>query len=120
MLSTLDILNLVEEEKRCNIKELARKLDIPEAQLSKILEDLSKKDIVQYDAENGKVALPKWIENLDREIEEIRPAVGTMILPKNQELTLQNLTIGNLTGIDLELNVTLGARRKEITICKVT
>lgn len=120
MLSTLDILNVVEEEKSCNIKELAKKLDIPEAQLSKILENLSRKDIVQYNAETGKVTLPRWIENLDREIEEIKPAVGTIILPKNQELTVQGITIGNLADIDLELNITLGAKRKEITICRST
>ena len=120
MLSTLDILAAVEEEESYNIRELAKKLGIPQPQLERILRDLAKKGVLEYDDKTKQARIPQWIANLDKEIEEIKPAVGTIILPKNQNITIQDLTIGNLTDTDLELNVTLRARQKEIAICKST
>jgi predicted transcriptional regulator len=120
MLDTMDILSIVEEEETCDSKQLAKRLGISLQQLEKILRDLSKKNVLEYDAETGEIKLPQWLSDLDKEIEEIKPTVGTIVLPKNQEIKLQDMVIGNLTDMDLELNVTLTMRRKEIAICKIT
>ena len=55
-----------------------------------------------------------------KEIEELQPATGAIILPRYQELKIHDLTLGNFTRNDLELKVRLTARQKEIAICDVS
>jgi len=120
MLSTIDILAIIKEEETYNIKQLAKKLEIQLEQLEKIIKDLSEHELVEYNQQTGKVKMSPWLTNINKEIEGIKPATGTIILPKNQEIKLQDVTIGNFTDTDLELNMTLKAKQKEIAICKIT
>lgn len=120
MLSTTDILSVIEEEKTYDIKQLAKKLEIQMEQLEKILKDLSKYNLVEYNQQTGKVKISPWLINIDKEIEDLKPATGTIILPKNQEIKLQDVTIGNFTDEDLELNVKMKTKQKEIAICKIS
>lgn len=120
MLSTTDILSIIEQEKIHDIKQLAKQLEIPVEQLEKILKDLSKHNLVEYNQQMGKVKISPWLININKEIEELKPTTGTIILPKNQEIKLQDVTIGNFTNEDLELNVKLKAKRKEIAICEIS
>ena len=119
MLSTTDILSIIEEEKILGIKQLAKQLEMPVVQLEKILKDLGKHNLVEYNQQTGKVKISPWLINIDEEIEQLKPTTGTIILPKNQEIKLQDVTIGNFTNEDLELNVKIKAKRKEIAICKI-
>lgn len=119
MLSTIDILSLIEEQKTVNIKQLAKKLEIPSSNLKEILLNLAKNKLIEYNEKTGKIKLPNWLTEIDKEIEELKPATGAIILPRYQEIRIQDITIGNLTKNDLELNVRLRARLKEITICDV-
>lgn len=116
MLSTTDILSIIEEQKTYHIKQLAKNLEIRVEQLEKILKDLSEHQLVQYDQQTGKVTLSPWLANINEEIENLKPATGSLILPKNQEIKIQDITIGNFTEKDLELNIRLKAKRKEIAI----
>lgn len=120
MLSTTDILSIIEEEKTYNIKRLAKKLEIQMEQLEKILKDLSKYNLVEYNQQTGKVKISPWLINIDKEIEDLKPTTGTIILPKNQEIKFQDVTIGNFTDEDLELNVKMKTKQKEIAICKMS
>jgi hypothetical protein len=79
-----------------------------------------KKSVVEYNGHTGKVRLSRWIARLGKELENIRPAAGTIILPRNQEIELQNIAVGNFTNTDLELIVRLRTNRKEIAICTVS
>jgi hypothetical protein len=119
MLSTMDILSVIEEQETHD-RHLAKKLEIELQQLKKILMNLSKHNIIEYNVNNGKVKLRTWLVNINEKIENARPGTGTVILPKNQEIKLQDITIGNFTDQDLELNVRLGIKQREIAICKIT
>jgi hypothetical protein len=120
MLSTIDILSLIEEQKTVDIKQLTKKLEIPLGNLKEILIDLAKYKLVEYNEKTGKIKLPNWLAKIDREIEELKPATGAIILPKYQEIKIQDFTIGNFTKSDLELKVRLKARLKEIAICDLS
>ncbi|MDI6904261.1 MAG: hypothetical protein QMD13_02045 [Candidatus Bathyarchaeia archaeon] len=120
MLSTTDILTTIKEEETYNIKQLAKKLEIPTEELEKIIKNLREHDLLEYNEQTGEVKLPSWLINIDKEVENIKPATGTILLPKNQEITLQDVVIGNFTDKDLELNVRLKMKLKEIALCKVT
>jgi len=119
MLTTADLLAIIKEEETYNIKQLAKKLEIPTEQLEKIIKNLREHDLVEYDEQTGEVKLPSWLVNIEKEVENIKPAIGNIILPKNQEITIQDVVIGNFTDKDLELNVRLKMKLKEIAICNM-
>jgi len=120
MLSTIDILSLIEEQKTIDIKQLAKKLEMPLGNLKEILIDLAKNKLIEYNDKTGKIELPNWLTKIDKEIEKLKPATGAIILPRYQEIRIQEITIGNFTKNDLELKVRLKARLKEIAICDVS
>jgi len=119
MLSTTDLLSVIEEQKTYTVKQLAKNLEIPLEQLEKILNELSQHDLVQYNQKTSKVKLSPWFANIDQEIGNAKPATGSFILPKNQEIKIQDITIGNFTEKDLEINIRLKAKTKEIAIAEI-
>ena len=119
MLTTTDILSTIEEQKTHDIKQLAKNLEIPIEQLEKILKELREHNIVQYDQQTGKTTLSPWLTNINKEIENTKPATGSLILPKNKEIKIQDITIGNFTEKDLELSIRLKAKTKEIAISEI-
>lgn len=119
MLSIIDILSTIEEEETYNIKQLAKRLETSKEQLKKIIKDLREHDLVEYDDQTGQVKLPLWLVNIEKEFENIKPATGNVILPKNQEIKIQDVVIGNFTDKDLELSLRLKPKLKEIAICNL-
>jgi transcription initiation factor IIE alpha subunit len=119
MLSAIDILAIIKGEEAYPIKQLAEKLEITTQQLKKIIKDLSEHNIVEYNEQTEQVKLPLWLVNIERQAESIKAATGTIILPKNQEIKIQDFTIGNFTEKDIELNIRLKANLKEIAICNM-
>lgn len=117
MPTTMDILATIEEQRNLDIKKLAERLEMQLEPVEEIMEDLKRHNLVEYEAETGKISLPEWITEINKEIEKIRPASATVILPKDQEIKIDDVTIGNYTEKDLELRVRLKADSKEIAIC---
>lgn len=120
MLTTADLFTIIEDQGLLNVKRLAKKLEISQETLHEILTDLQKHGLVEYNPKTGNVNLPKWLTDINKKIETVKPAVGEIILPKYQEIKIQDLLIGNYTKDDLELKIRLRARRKEIAICTIT
>ncbi|MBS7616987.1 hypothetical protein KEJ45_07305 [Candidatus Bathyarchaeota archaeon] len=119
MLTTADLLTILEEQKSKSIKQLAKETRIPEEKLHVILSQLSQHKILNYDSKTGKVTLPRWLIEVNRKIEEEKAATGEVILPKYAEIKIEDIMIGNYTENDLTLKYRLGAKRKEIAICDV-
>ena len=117
MLTTIDILSTIEEEDY-DAKRLAKRLGIQPNQLEKILKELTERNLIESNQQTGKVKLSQWLIDMNKAIENVRPATGTVILPRYQEIKLQDITVGNFTDHDVELNVRLTARQKEIAICE--
>jgi hypothetical protein len=117
MPTTVDILSLIEEQKTVDIHQLAQKLEMPLGSLREILTDLAKYKLVEYNEKTAKIKLPDWLTKIDKQIERSKPAAGAIILPRYQEIKIQDITIGNFTKNDLELKVRLKASLKEIAIC---
>jgi hypothetical protein len=120
MLTTADLLGIIEEKKSLNIKKLAKKLEISERSLHEILTNLQGNNLIEYNPNTGQITLPKWLMNINRKMEKAKPATGQIILPKYKEIKIQDLLIGNYTRSDLELKIRLRAKQKEIAICPLT
>jgi hypothetical protein len=117
MPTTIDILSVIEEQKTTNIKQLSKRLEIPPEILAQILLNLTHYHLIECNEKTGKINLPPWLTKIDHEIEKTKPSTGTIILPRYQELKIQDIAIGNFTKNDLELNIRLKANLKEIVIC---
>jgi len=120
MLTAAELLVIIEEQKTRNIKKLAKEIGISPERLHAILMDLGQHNLVEYDPATGKVTLPKWLLNVNREIEKEKPSTGEMILPRYKEIQIQDTIIGNYTTRDLELKLRLRTKLKEIAICELT
>jgi hypothetical protein len=120
MLSTIDMLSIIEEQKTINIKQLAKQLEIPLNDLKTILTDLTKYKLVNYNEKTGEIKLPNWLTKIDQTLEKTKPATGAIILPRYKEIRIQDITIGNYTKNELELNIRLKAKLKEIAICDLS
>ncbi|MEM3697162.1 MAG: hypothetical protein QXQ94_06650 [Candidatus Bathyarchaeia archaeon] len=120
MVTVADLLTLIEEQKTKNIRQLVKETEIPKEQLHLILTDLSRYNLVEYNAKTGEVKVSRWLLNLNQKIEKSKPPIGEIILPKYGEIKIQDMIIGNYTTRDLELKVRLKARLKEIAISELT
>jgi DNA-binding transcriptional regulator YhcF (GntR family) len=112
-----EILYAIEEGEKLSSRELAKKLDIPMDRLEKILADMMEKSVLEYDRQSGRIRLSDWIVSLGKELEDLKPTTGAIILPKNQEIKLQDVLISNFTNTDLELLVRLKTNLREIALC---
>jgi DNA-binding transcriptional MerR regulator len=119
MLSTADVLSSIEEKRTVSVKKLAKKLEIPLDNMKEILADLAEHKLVEYNEKTGRTRLPNWLSKIDEEIEGLKPATGAIILPRYQEIKIQDVTIGNFTKNDLELKLRIKAGQKEIAVCDV-
>jgi predicted transcriptional regulator len=120
MLTVADLLTLIQDERNPNIKKLAKKLEIPQDQLQEVIKILERHKLLKYDSKAEKITLPKWLSNINKKIEATKPTTGEIILPKYQEIQIQDITIGNYTKEALGLKIWLKAKRKEIAICSIT
>src|SRR3990170_8481121 len=101
MLSTIDILSSVEEQKTVDIKQLAKKLEIPLSSLKEILTDLAQYKLVEYNEKTGKINLPSWLTKIDKEIEKLKPATRAIILPRYQEICITKQEFGQKNLVQL-------------------
>jgi predicted transcriptional regulator len=119
MLTVADLLTLIQEEENLNIRKLAKKLEIPQEQLQEVIKTLERRNLLKYDSETEKITLPKWLLNINKKIEATKPTAGEIILPKYQEIQIQDIVIGNYTKEALGLKIWIKAKRKEIAICEI-
>lgn len=120
MLSSKCILRIVGEEKKTNVGLLARQVGTSAEKIEKILSDLSDCDLVEYDQETGEVKLSQWLSSINDKAENLEFATGAIILPKNRQIEIQGVNIGNFTDIDLELILSVTGSVKEIALRKIS
>lgn len=120
MQSTIDILCAVEEEGALDVEQLAKRLEIPVERLKVIVKSLSRYHLLEYDVKTGKIVMPEWLADINKEIEKAKSPTGAIILPRNEEVKIDDVVIGNFTEKDIELRVRLKARLKEIAICDLS
>jgi len=125
-LSKLDsFFNLIKDGTWHSLTQLSKELSLPNEQLAKISEILSEEGLIQYREEAGliKVDLESssiLSENDPEEKVEHKPTVGTLIIPSQESVTIQNVQITNVTEKEVELWIKVRKEFTEIAIGKIT
>jgi len=124
-LSKLDnFFNIIKDGTWHILTQLSKKLELPTEQLTKISEILSEQGLIQYQEEAGCVkANPEWKPILSEEEEKEKlahkPTTGTIIIPPEESVTIQNVRITNVTEKEVELWIKVCKKFTEIAISKI-
>ncbi|MGB9853694.1 MAG: hypothetical protein ACPLRY_02665 [Candidatus Bathyarchaeales archaeon] len=124
------LLTLLGDEKWHTQEEVVDALQIPKEKVQTITRFLADADLIIRNGETNKIKLnQKWktliINQKEQDIEtEVQAhlentAVGTIIVPPQKTITIQNTRITNLTDISLELEIRVDKKLKEIAINKI-
>jgi len=105
-----------------DLDEIARKLKINPGILEETLRFLGEHDLIKYEEETQRAKMNQaWRTLLLTELgeETQKQAVGTIIIPNRETITIQQTSISNLTGTDIELEIKIKGQIREITITQV-
>ena len=118
------LIDLLKDGEWHSTEEMAEKTETTEKNIEELIKTLSEYQLLQYDEINKRAKLNMaWkkleLENRTREEKEGKMALGTIILPNEQTITVQNTKISNLTNEELELEIKMNGKIREIAIKKL-
>ena len=115
------LLDLIDDGEWHSVNDLAKKLKAPLNELINIVKALSEFEVIEHEEKSEKVRLSSWVRNLpaDIEVEEGKVTLGSIILPPEGNINIQNTIISNFTEKDLELCVRIDKKLLELAISKV-
>ena len=114
------LLHLLEDGEWHNIDDLAEELGWNEKEVAKAA--ISVSPLVDFENESKRVRLRSWISRLPATVktEEGKASVGSVIIPTEGNVTIQNVVIDNCTDVDIELGIrVVDERLRELIIFKV-
>jgi len=124
------LLTLLGDEKWHTQEEVVNALQIPKEKVQAITRFLAEADLIIRSEETNQIKLNQNLKTLiinqkerSKEAEAQTPlentAVGTIIVPPQKTITIQNTHITNLTDKSLELEIRVDRELKEIAIGKI-
>ncbi len=117
-----NLLRVLENGEWHDLSTIADTLSVSEEYLRDIARFLASIDILQYNKERAAVRIKqKWktllIDEGEPDLEGLdRTAIGTIIVPPEKTIVIQNTSITNLTDKSLELELKIDAKLREIAI----
>lgn len=101
-----------------SIDELSDDLGLPTSRLVEFAKFLSKRGFVKSADENRRIRLePIWKLLLPEvELHEKKTTVATFIIPPENSIDVQSTHISNLSNIELEVNIRINDKIKELAI----
>ena len=105
-----------------SLAQLSSKLSLPFDRLAEISKSLHEKGIVKYEERGQWVKIdPEWEFLLSGEEEKVdhKPTIGTVIIPPQQGVRIQDVQITNGTSLDVELWIKVCEKLTEVAISKI-
>jgi hypothetical protein len=98
-------LDLLKDETWRTIKEIAEKLGLTTEQTINLAKALAQQNLIQYNEKAGWLKINPEYKNLltNEEKPPHKPAIGSIILPTKETITIQNVQVTNITDTNLEL-----------------
>jgi hypothetical protein len=103
-----------------SLKDLAGRLKASVEDIKDEVNTLSRFGVLVYNEKAGKVRLSAWVQNFKEKAETAgkKSAVGSIILPPEGYVSIQNIVVSNFLDKPVELGIRTGAKLKEISISK--
>ena len=103
------------------LKDVAEKLKASIEDVTDEVSTLSESGILVYDEKTKKVKLSHWLLELEEKAETAgtKSAVGSIILPPEGQVSIQNIVISNFLDKPVELGIRADTKLREISISKV-
>jgi hypothetical protein len=110
-----------------SLKQIALKTRVSIEDLRDYCATLSEHEVVEYDADSGRVRIGRQIVNMiealdaqDRVMREWRRmGAGTVIVPPQKSFQMQGISVQNMTEQDLKIEFTFKVKPIEIVISTV-
>ncbi|MEM2911587.1 MAG: hypothetical protein QW146_03695 [Candidatus Bathyarchaeia archaeon] len=122
------LLTFISDNEWHTTEEVANALQISQEKAQKITKFLAEADLVTYNSETRQIKLKQNWKTLIINQKETAPteqvqlettAVGTIIVPPQKTIIIQNTHIANLTDVPLELEIRVDKKITEIAINKI-
>jgi hypothetical protein len=120
----IQIFSFLEDGAWHNLKDIAWKTRVPVEHLRDYCVTLSRHEIVEYDAQSGRIRLGRELMdmitmlNANNRVGQkwCRKGVGTVIVPPQKGFQIQGISIENMTEQDLKIEFTFKMKPIEIVI----
>jgi len=120
-LSGCFFLHLLDDGERHSLSDVASELNWSLEKTVEYARYLARGDIIHYDEERGMVKIQDWMLKLPRDLGDKpgKRSVGSVILPPEGDITIQETTIYNDLDFDVEVVLTVvDGRLREIAVSK--
>jgi len=116
--NTDNFLNLLKDETWHTIKEIAQKLNQTTEQTQNIAKALAQQNLIQYNEKAGYLKInPEYTTLLtNQQKPPHKPAIGSIILPTKETITIQNTQITNITNTNLEILIKTCKKQTKLAI----
>lgn len=117
-----ELLKILKDGQWHGSSQIIGSLNISQAQLQQLIENLEEHDLIKRDKEKDQIKLNQaWKtllieENFEEGSEQEKAAVGTIIVPPLKSILIQCTNITNLTDTSLELAIRIDSKLREIAI----
>ena len=122
------LLDLLSDNVWHGISEIGQTLEIPQDKLQQVITFLTETELIQHNPATNQIKLSQNWKTLIINHKETNPetqtqsetttAIGTIIMPPKQTLIIQCTRITNLTDNNLELEIRINKKIREIAINK--
>ena len=116
--TTQDFLDLLKDGTWHTIKEIAEKLNQTTEQTVNIAKALAQQNLIQYNEKAGWLKInPEYKTLLTTEEKPThKPAIGSIILPAKETITIQDIEVTNITDTNLELLIKTCKKQTKLAI----
>ena len=117
-----EFLDAIKNGKWHSFTQLSQNLSLPRNQLAEISTSLHQKGLIKYEERVQWVKInPEWEFLFSEEEEKVdhKLPVGTIILPPQQGVRIQNVRITNVTSLDVELWIKVCNELMELAISRI-
>jgi hypothetical protein len=102
------------------LKDVAENLKASVEDITDEVTTLSESGVLVYDEKANRVKLSQWLMELEEKAEAAgkKSAVGSIILPPEGQVSIQNIVISNFLDKPIELGIRTDTKLREISISK--
>lgn len=116
-----DFFDLIKDGTWHSLDKIAQDVGLVEEKLLDMVEFLSNQGLIRFNREARWIKIsPKWRGIIfEEELVEAKPSIGTIIIPPEQSLSIQNVQISNETNGTLEFGISISKDVMKLAVTRI-